>query len=136
MLRAVVFCLLLLSGGCASVESVRVAPGTADRTFRLQEPCDVVSAALRAALLELGFRIDIDDGDDACPKEFVATSPISAFSWGEIVRLRLHQQHGERVLAIHTERRLATNLTARGDWALEIYQVLVMRLLNQPGVSE
>lgn len=113
---------------CATPASMVEAAGAHDRRFQTNASCGEVADHIIPSLLDLGFRIEIGPLREACPMEIVARRPASALSWGELVRVRLYEAEHRSMLAIGTERVLATNLTARPDWADEIYQQIVGRM--------
>ena len=90
----------------------------------------LISAALPAALDAL--RLEVEDASSPmtlCPASIIARKRISAFSWGEIIRINLNRSEPDGTeLRVLTERVLATNMTARGDWSEQIHQALLTQL--------
>jgi hypothetical protein len=114
--------------GCATPGSIVEASGANDRRFTTRAACREVAEHVMPALRDLGFRTEIGPRQETCPIEVVVRRPASAISWGELVRLRLYEGETRSVLAIRTERVLATNITARRDWADRIYLQIVGRM--------
>lgn len=131
MWRALLLVTMLAASGCGTVGSVQNASAALDRRFLLKESCVQVSTALIDALIELGFRIDLRNVSQGCAAQLIASHPPTLFSWGEIVRLRLGQVPDGLELSVRTERVLATNITARGDWGDLIFETTVRNLLNE-----
>ncbi len=70
-----------------------------------------------------GFSFGIEGVDQVAADTWmiVGKKGVSAFSWGELVRAVV-QQDSSRGVAVHilTQRRLVTNIIARGDWSQQI----------------
>src|SRR5262245_61822666 len=101
-----------LGAGCATVESMGHEPSDEGVSFSVPASCSFVRDALQQALLGLKFTIGTVDDSGACDRDVVATMGISAFSWGELVRVTLREgDANSTVLSVTTKRRLATNIT-------------------------
>lgn len=138
-LLALVVILALTQTGCATTSSVANASGKSAVPFDLPEPCLVVREVLEPALIELKFKIESIEDSNSCNRTVVATKTVSAFSWGEIVRVSLRETDSRSSkLEITTERRLATNITAKGDWSAEIHDAVLGKLAeaDQDNVPE
>ncbi len=54
---------------------------------------------------------------------------MSAFSWGELVRVDLREGDSDNtILEVVTKRRVAVNITAKGDWSEEIHDAVIRNL--------
>ena len=93
-------------------------------SFSVPVSCSFVRDALQPALLDLKFTIGTVDDSGACDRDVVATMGISAFSWGELVRVTLREGDANDTVL----RRLATNIIAKGDWSKEIHAAVINEL--------
>ena len=66
-------------------------------------------------------------GED-CDAQIIARNPVSALSWGELVRIRVYRLNDVVQMAIRTDRVLAINVTAQGDWSRQIYEEVILRV--------
>jgi len=115
--------------GCASTSTVANAPAESAIPVNIAKPCPAVQEVLEPALIELGFKIDSVQDVDECGQTIVARKGMSAFSWGELVRVTLRGNDSQSsVLEVVTKRRLATNITADGDWSSEIREAVLKKL--------
>ena len=123
------FLLALTQTSCASAATVaRDSPESAVPFF-VSEPCHSVREVLEPALLDLGFKIESVEDADVCDRTVVARKSMSAFSWGEFVRVSLREEDAQTSrLEVTTKRRLATNVTAKGDWSSEIHEAVLRNL--------
>ena len=118
-----------LGAGCATVESMGHEPSDEGVSFSVPASCSFVRDALQPALLDLKFTIGTVDDSGACDRDVVAAMGISAFSWGELVRVTLREgDANDTVLSVTTKRRLATNIIAKGDWSKEIHAAVINQL--------
>jgi len=113
-----------LGAGCATVESMGHEPSDEGVSFSVPASCSFVRDALQPALLDLKFTIGTVDDSGACDRDVVATMGISAFSWGELVRVTLREGDANDTIL----RRLATNIIAKGDWSKEIHAAVINEL--------
>lgn len=119
--------------GCSTPGSIRAAPADAGRTFHLAQRCEEVQPLIEDALLELGFVIRSVARREACGVELIAARPLSAFSWGELVRVDVEPSNDEAtLLRVVTRRVLHTNVAATGDWSRQIYLTVVRKLGKPP----
>ena len=115
--------------GCASTSTVANAPAESAISVDITKPCAAVQEVLEPALIDLGFEIDSVEDLDACGRTIIAKKGMSAFSWGELVRVTLREKDSQSsALEIVTQRRLSTNITADGDWSPEIHEAVLDRL--------
>jgi hypothetical protein len=115
--------------GCASAGGMRSAPldlGVA-RTF--DASYDRVLRAAREATVASGLAIDSFEQPDSITAVIVAKKGTSAFSWGELVRLVVQEVDSTHALVrVYSKRKLATNVTARGDYSTTIFQNVELSL--------
>ena len=118
-----------LAVGCASAGRMRNAPldvGTA-RTF--DGSYARVLRAAREATVASGLAIDSFEQPDSATAVIVAKKSSSAWSWGELVRVvvqRADETHA--VVRVYSKRRLATNVTAKGNYSNTIFQNMDLSL--------
>lgn len=121
--------LVLVAMGCASAGGMRSAPldlGVA-RTF--DASYDRVLRAAREATVASGLAIDSFEQPDSITAVIVAKKGTSAFSWGELVRLVVQEVDSTHALVrVYSKRKLATNVTARGDYSTTIFQNVELSL--------
>lgn len=116
-------------GACASTSSIRSAPMTAGSSRTFAASAQDVSRAAREALAEAELQIeDIQDLNDST-RIIVASKPTSNFSWGELVRVAItsHAGRGTEV-AVFTQKKLATNVAAKGDYSGTIFSRIAVKL--------
>jgi hypothetical protein len=130
-LRANYVCIaIFLVAGCTTTASVEQSPSEKDSVYLLKQDCNTVLTALPYALVSINLELRRNNSSGAdCPATVIARKGISAFSWGEIVRINLARtEAGGTELRVYTERALATNVTARGDWSPQVYTALLAQL--------
>lgn len=133
--RSIFLSLIVITmAACATTESVREAPTDDDRVYYLEADCATARKALPGALKALRLKVEAgseQSPEDGCPVSLVVRKPVSAFSWGELVRVSLDTtSNGGTSLGVHTERVLATNVTARGDWSMQIRDALLAEIAS------
>ena len=120
-LAAVVF----IAGACASTAGLRSAPLDAGETKFYAAPLAIVGPAARQAVLSAGLDVDTVSTPDSLTWMIIAKKGMSLFSYGELVRVVVAQTPDHAVaVRVYTKRRLATNVTAKGDWSGPIFQQL------------
>jgi len=126
--RAIVSILPFLLLGCATTASVKKVPTEiGEKRIFEAEFAEVVEAA-QFAVAELGMETkQIQTSESAFA--LLAEKPASLFSWGELIRVSVEKgANGNSVVRVLTKRRLATNVTAKGDWSEEIFAEIAKRL--------
>lgn len=114
---------------CATVSSVSDETTDESVSFSVPHECQSVRQALDLALDELKFKIESVDDSGACSRKIVAKKSMSAFSWGELVRVDLREGDSDNtILEVVTKRRVAVNITAKGDWSEEIHDAVIRNL--------
>lgn len=97
--------------GCGSVATVSQAPLTAGETRTFPTSPVFVLMAARRALFKHDIDIEKDEAVDARTWMLVGFHDVSAWSWGEFVRLVVWYSAPVAV-TVYSERSLATNVTA------------------------
>jgi hypothetical protein len=115
----------VIAGACASTAGLRSAPLDAGETKFYAAPLAVVGPAARQAVLSAGLNVDTVSTPDSLTWMIIAKKGMSFFSYGELVRVVVAQTpDGAVAVRVFTKRRLATNVTAKGDWSGPIFQQL------------
>jgi hypothetical protein len=70
-------------------------------------------------VLAAGLDVDAVSQPDSLTWIIIAKKGLSLISYGELVRVVVHQTaEGPVAVRVITKRRVATNIVARGDWQL------------------
>src|SRR2546430_6027325 len=114
-----------ITAACASTAGLRSAPLDAGETKFYAAPLAVVGPAAGQAVLAAGLNVDTVSPPDSLTWMIIAKKGMSLFSYGELVRVVVAQTPDRAVaVRVYTKRRLATNVTAKGDWSGPIFQQL------------
>ena len=114
-----------IAAACASTAGLRSEPLDAGETKFYSAPLAVVGPAARQAVLSAGLNVDTVSTPDSLTWMIIAKKGMSLFSYGELVRVVVAQTPDRAVaVRVFTKRRLATNVTAKGDWSGAIFQQL------------
>ena len=127
LLASVIWIMCL--GGCATRTSMLSAPLDAGCSQTFSADYDRVITASRDALTSSG--LDIEDASEVNNRTFVilAQKGMSMSSYGELVRVTVQgMSESETEVKVYTKRRLATNVTARGDWADTVFSNIALQL--------
>ena len=86
--------------------------------------------AARSAMIGAGIGIEEVKEVDANTWMILGKKGTSAWSWGELVRVVVQEQAADSTVAVRiiTKRRLATNITAKGDWSDSILDQIDLQL--------
>jgi hypothetical protein len=116
---------LMIEAACATIGGLRSEPLDRGEVKFYAVPLAVVAPAARQAVLSAGLEVDTVSQLDSLTWMIIAKKGMSLFSYGELVRV-VAQQTPERAVAVRvfTKRRLATNITATGDWSGRIFELL------------
>ena len=115
----------VIVAACASTAGLRSAPLDAGETKFYAAPLAVVGPAARQAVLSAGLNVDSVATLDSLTWMIIAKKGMSLFSYGELVRVVVAQTpDGAVAVRVFTKRRLATNVTAKGDWSGPIFHQL------------
>ena len=128
---AILVAALGLCAGCASSSGIQ--KGALDKgpaeTFRA--PFPRVVEATRQSMMELKLGINTDRAVDADTHMLVGEIGVSAFSYGEVVRTVIDDNRDDTsTVHVVTQRKLATNITAKGNWAPDIFKRVRQKLGN------
>ena len=126
---AIVLALAFSVVSCATVGGMRSAPLTAGMSRTFNHEYDAVLRAAREAVVDAGFTIEV--ASEVKPKTWmiIGTKGASAWSWGELVRVVVDEAGPDSTtVRIHTKRKLATNVTAKGDYSTSIFSIIELNL--------
>ena len=127
--RALLLLTVLFLPACATVGGIQNAPLTAGVTRTFDAGFDNTVKAARESVVEAGLQIESVREVDANTFFIIGKKGTSAFSWGELVRVAVMREGENRTrVAVHTQRRVATNVTARGDYSEPILSNLARKL--------
>lgn len=125
------FVAVFLAGGCAT--STGIQKGALDKgpaeTFG--SPFPEVVDATRQSMMELQLGINTDRVIDADTHMLVGEIGVSPFSWGEVVRAVIEDNGGDMsTVHVVTQRKVATNVIAKGNWAPDIFKKVRQKLAS------
>ena len=107
--------------GCATVSSVRSAPLSegVSQTFAAEHA--LVLRAAQEAVVDAGLTVEAVNKIDDKTSIIIGTKGMSAFSWGELVRVSVERTSDtETTVRVYTKRKVATNIFAKGDYSQDI----------------
>ena len=130
---------LLALTACATAGAVRSQPLDAGEAKFYADSLPTVVEATRQAVLSAGLGMKTTSQPDASTWMFIASSGISLFGYGELVRVAVHQtEEGAVAVRVFTLRKRATNITANEDWSGPIFEPLdsiLQQRAAQPSTS-
>jgi hypothetical protein len=113
-----------LAVACASVQGVRSEPLDAGDVHFYAAPFGDVVAATRASVLALEISVQDTATVDSTTWMVLGTRGMSLVSYGEVVRVIVHQtSDGPVAVRVVSKRRMATNVFAR-NWSDSIFEKL------------
>ncbi|MDB5301390.1 MAG: hypothetical protein JWO87_3053 [Phycisphaerales bacterium] len=130
-MRIVILLALLLCAGCATVQGVANKPLSDGATHVFSSDLPTTLADTRRAMQDIGLKI-MEDKPIEGGHMLVGESGASGWSWGEIVRAIVQPAKRGTSVRVVTERALATNVTAKMDYADEIFTKIGQRLGDFP----
>ena len=113
---------------CATTGGIKAKPISAGVSRNFFADYDRVLKAALVSVVELGLKIDemTRVGNEST---IVATKGVSLFSYGELIRVVVATTSPtQTTVRVITQRRLATNLTAKGDWSRPIFSQMESKL--------
>jgi len=120
---------LALCGACASVGGLRTEPLNRGVSRDFASDYATVVSAARTAIISAGLAVDSFDQLNDATTVIIAKKAISKFSWGELVRVVVVSAGPDKSsVRVLTKRRLATNVTAKGDYSVNIFENMALAL--------
>lgn len=119
----------ILLAGCASAGGMKNAPLDAGVTREFSGSYQSIVRAARDATVQAGLAIDSFTDVDSSTAMIVAKKGSSMWSYGELVRVVV-QKAGENraTVRVYSKRKLATNVTARGNYSETIFENITLSL--------
>ncbi len=120
--------------GCRTVDGMRTAPVNEGVPRRYVADYTDVTRAAYEAVQSLGLTVEEVKQIDPATWHVIATAGVSAFSWGELVRVSVQRNPVTPAMVwVLTRRRLVTNFTAKDDYSPDIFQKMDFTLsLRRP----
>jgi hypothetical protein len=125
----------LVASGCRTVGGMRTAPLSEGVQRSYDADYGDVKRAAYEAVYSLGLKVEEVNQIDSDTLRVIATAGVSAFSWGELVRVSVQRYPAMPVSVwVLTRRRIVTNFTAKGDYSPDIFQRMDFKLtFRHPG---
>lgn len=115
----------IVAAACATAGGMSSEPLDAGEAKLYTAPIAIVAPAARQAVLAAGLDLDAVSQPDSLTWMIVAKKGLSLSSYGELVRVVVQRNpEGSVAVRVLTKRRLATNVTAKGDWSGPIFDHL------------
>lgn len=111
--------------GCTTTSSVKEAPLSEGVSKSYDANFDEVIEEAQDAMTNAG--LEIEDAYESNENTFIiiGKTGASGFSWGEYARSAVIDEENSRVtVRVLTKKKLATNVTAEGDYSDEIFSSL------------
>ena len=128
MYRLTFLALGMLMCGCASVDSTRQAPSDRDARQTFKAPYDDVVRATRESLPAMGLHLRSDQQVDHATQLLIAERCGSGKSWGELVRVTIHDGNHGVEACVFTEPRFLPDLSANWDLSPDLFWQIDQRL--------
>ena len=115
--------------GCASTGSMRAKPLDTGTVREFSGDYATILGAARDAVVAAGLAIDSFDEVNETTAMIIAKKGSSLFSFGELVRVVVQKSTDDRtVVRVISDRKLATNIFARGDYSDTIFSNITLAL--------
>jgi hypothetical protein len=119
----------LVIGACATTGGMRQEPLDAGAAREFTGDFQTVLRAARTAVTNAGLAVDSYDQVNDSTAVLVAKKGTSAWSWGELVRVVVQGSSNNHVsVRVLSHRKLATNITAKGDYSATIFSNIDLAL--------
>lgn len=114
---------------CTSVSQLSEKPTTAGVSRTFHAGFNQVLKAARESIIEAGLMIESTSEINADTYAIIGRRPTNAWSWGEMVRVVVEKQpSSQTIVRVVTERKVKTNITARGDYSQSILSNIELKL--------
>jgi hypothetical protein len=121
--------------GCASVDTTRQAPSDRDSRQTFAAPYDDVVRATRESLPAMGLHLRSDQQVDRATQLLIAERSGRGNSWGELVRVTLHDSGKAVEARVFTEPRFLPDLSADWDLSPSLFWEINQRLHSSQAVA-
>ena len=113
------------------IEDLKNAPPEAGALQEFEDTYERVLEAVRKAIVSAGLAIKETDAVGENQTTILAEKGISALSWGELVRVVVQRSSAHQtVVRVLTMRRLAMNITAKGDYSETVFASISKSLMR------
>jgi hypothetical protein len=129
--RLATLALPLAVAACASAGGLRQEPLNAGVQRSFAAPLLRTVNAARTAMAGAG--ITIEEATQVAPNAWMIMGKkgVSGFSWGELVRVVVEESPpGQCAVRVISKRKVATNITAAGDWSRSLLDQIALSLAN------
>lgn len=125
------FLLCLATASCATTGGLKSEPLDAGTSQTYSAPLNRVVSAAREAVSQAGFQIDDVVHPNDSTWVVIGKRGAGFFSYGQLVRAVVQPATGgQTVVRIVTQRRLATEITAKGDYSHAILSSIAAIVLT------
>ncbi len=125
------FFLCLATTSCATTGALKREPLDAGTSQTYSAPLNRVVSAAREAVAQAGFQIDDVVHPNDSTWMVIGKRGAGFFSYGELVRAVVQPATGgQTVVRVVTHRRLATDITAKGDYSHAILSSIAAIVLT------
>jgi hypothetical protein len=114
--------------GCASIDTTRQAPSAADARQTFSAPWADVVRATRQSLPAMGLHLRADQEVDGNTQLLIAERCGRGNGWGELVRVRLHDNGRGVEARVFTEPRFLPDFSADWDLSPDLFWQIDQRL--------
>ena len=120
---------LTFLAACASAGGMRAEPLDVGVVREFNGDYPTVLSATRNAVTSAGLAVDSYEEVNDSTAMIVAKKGTSAWSWGELVRVVVQKSASDRTtVRVLSRRRMATNVTAKGDYSDTIFSNIELAL--------
>ncbi len=117
--------LMLLFSGCATTYTVKNEPLAAGYTQAFKSDISTISELAYQGAINTGIKIKSNEALSEDQWMIIGTTPPSMWSYGEIVRIIVESRtDSSSVVSVQVKVRLATNIFAKTDYHLDIFQYI------------
>lgn len=123
-LGALTLCLLFSQDAFSQkkLNKVKNAPLHAGEARTFESPYKATIKYARSACTESGLVLESTEEIDEDTYMILAKAKVSAFSWGEIVRVVIEKKsESKSVVRVYTKKRVGLNVAAKGNYSNTIF---------------
>jgi hypothetical protein len=123
------FCCIAVCASCATTSGIRSAPVEQGVSRTFQRDLTATLKAAQQSVVDVGLAVE--EASEVKPGMWliIAKKGASLASWGELVRVVVEETAPEVTqVRVLTQRRVATNVAAKGDYSSSILSNLDLKL--------
>ena len=129
MIPLLLMVFLLLTFGCATTSTMRNVSLDNGIPKIFVASLDLVLKATQKSVTQSGLQVEEITQLDDETWIIIGNKDTSAWSWGELVRVTVQKKsETETLVRVFTKRKLATNITAKGDYSQVILSNIDLNL--------